>query len=99
MSALAAAVIGTVVAITLGPFLAMGACFYMGNTEPVKPSATYPWLPLLAIVALGVGAMGLGRARPAREALAHGVLHFAAIAAALLPFLHLFRLWRIADAG
>ncbi|MCK6503815.1 hypothetical protein L6R53_10515 [Myxococcota bacterium] len=86
-------------AVILGPYLAMGACFYLGNTEPVEPHAPYPWGLLLAAAALGLGALALGRARPAREALAHTLLHLAAIAAALLPFLHLFHLWQIADAG
>jgi hypothetical protein len=92
-------VVGTVAAVTLGPYLAMGACFYLGNTEPIEPQAPYPWGLLITCVALGLAALALGRARPAREALAHTLLHLATVAAALLPFLHLFRLWQLADAG
>lgn len=98
-SALAAALVGTVATIALGPFLAMGAAVYLGNTEPILPAAPYPWALLAACGAVGAGGLLLGRARPHREALAHAVVHLAAIAAALLPFLHLFRLWQIADAG
>jgi len=98
ISALGAAVIGTIVGVFLGPALAMGACFYTGNTEPVMPSAPYPWFTLLGIVAIGVAGYVLSR-RPEREVLGHTILHLAAVAATLLPFLHIFNLWAIANAG
>lgn len=96
-SALAAAVIGTIAAILLGPALAMGASFYTGNTEPVRPSAPYPWHLLAVCTAIAAGGYALSR-RPDREGVGHVVLHLAAIAAALLPFLHIFQLWSLANA-
>lgn len=95
VSALGAAAIGTVAALFLGPYLAMGAAMYTGNTEPQQPAAPYPWGLFLLGCAVAVGSVVLARREPAREAFAHALLHAAAIFLALLPFWQLYRLYRL----
>lgn len=90
-SAWAAALIGALTTVAVGPPLAMGATIWLGNTEPVRPSLPYPWLVLVGLGLAG----GLAWRHPRGSVLAHAC----AIAAALLPFVQLYRLWQVADAG
>ncbi len=68
------------VLIYLGPDLAMGAQFYEGNTEPIRPELPFPWLSvgLLIVVGLGVELAGFLRERPKLSLVGHAVLGLAA---------------------
>lgn len=93
LSAVLAGLIGAFTTIRYGRELAMGLAILQGNTEPRLPWAPYPW----GLVGLGVAVSAAGfvleRTRPARAALAHGLLHLGAYGVALVPFVHLFLLW------
>ncbi len=92
LSAIAAGCIGAVATLAVGGPLAMGAAIYLGNTEPTMPHAPYP--TLLAFLALVAAAVGAVLERKMDRTLPGAILsHAGAVAFALLPFVHLYRLW------
>ncbi len=68
------------VLIRLGPDLAMGAQFYEGNTEPIRPELPFPWAMVGGLVALGLGTeiAGFVRKQPRMSLLGHTILGLAA---------------------
>lgn len=84
-----AALVGAPVAAFLGPSLAMGFVIWSGQTtEPVQPDLSYPWLALLALLAV----WGWSVQRRPEAWWTHALVQVSAAAAALLPWIHLWRL-------
>lgn len=90
---LSAGVLGAVVTILLGPYLAMGAAIYVGNTEPVTPERGYPWLLVVLFGLLMAGGKALSRS--GNEVAGELVTHLAGGAFAIVPFVHIYRLWAV----
>lgn len=90
-SAFIAGLVGAWATIHYGPSLAMSYTILTGNTEPETPASDYPWAlwALGAAVAL-TGAI-LHRHRPLWGM---ALMEIGAAETALVPFLHLYRLWR-----
>jgi len=86
----ASGLIGAPVAAWLGPYLAMGLAIWGGwTTEPTAPVLGYPWLLTVA----GLVAWGLGLRLQSRTPRAIWLTQGAAVLVALLPWVHLWRLW------
>jgi hypothetical protein len=95
---------GGVVVSRVGWSLAMMMAMYGGDTEPVRPDLPYPWLGFAAAAALAFAGLGWGmlRRRPRGQGPAPSGLvivlplvlaYLGALAAVLLPFVQLYRLW------
>lgn len=92
-----AGLLGTAVAVTTGPYLAMGLAIYSGHTEPVLPSLAFPWATLVGVILAGVAArVAAGRWEdPAARRLARAGQGLASLLVALLPVVHLGRLYAL----
>ena len=89
-SMLGAGVVGGIALPRVGPALVMGAAIYLGNTEPGRPVAPYPWgVAATCLLVVLLGALGL------RRGLRGGglVLEAGALGFALVPILALWQLW------
>jgi hypothetical protein len=84
VSAYTAGVLGAVAMIAVGPWLAMGARMWLGDTEPAHPHLAYPFLALFVGLMLPVAPMYRKR---------WDLAGIAAFPVALLPFWQLWRLW------
>lgn len=95
-SLLAAGLLGTIVATTTGPYIAMGLAIYGGNTEPMEPSVGFPWVVFATALLLGLaGRIQVSRATENRaRRLWSGLVLAAVIAVAVLPLVHIARLVR-----
>lgn len=90
-SAFIAGLVGAWATIHYGAGLAMSYAILTGNTEPRTPVSDYPW-----------GWWGLGAAMTLAGVLLHrrrplwgmGIMEIGAASTALIPFLHLYRLWK-----
>ena len=69
----------------------MGVAIYLGNTEPQMPTAPYPW-GLVGLTVL-VSIAGHVLERRGQAALGSILAHGGGIAFALLPLVHIYRLW------
>ena len=94
-SSLLAAAIGTIATNYLGPSLAMGVAIYMGNTEPRKPMHPYPWVLFALGCLVAIAGAVVARRQPRHKSLANAVVHGAATFLALLPFWHIYQLYRL----
>jgi hypothetical protein len=84
--------VGAPVAAWLGPYLAMGLAIWGGwTTEPAQPALAFPWLLLLAGIVAWVGGLRLQSRSQGAILLTQG----AALLVALLPWVHIWRLWRL----
>lgn len=88
----ASGLLGVPVAAGLGPYLAMGLAIWSGaTTEPAMPQLGYPWLLLGA----GLAVWGTGLRLKGRGWGAILLTQGGAALVAVLPWLHLWRLWRL----
>lgn len=96
---------GGLVVSRLGWALAMGLAIYGGNTEPLRPELPFPWLVLLLCAVSSAAGLvwGLRDRRRSSEAPEPSALrallplvlaYLGGLVAAILPFIHVFRLWR-----
>ncbi len=101
---LATGLAGGVVVTRVGGALAMGMAIYTGNTEPVRPELPYAWWVFGLAAALSVVGLGWGLFRRRRPPAKPGVSPLLALlplalayggglAAALLPFFQIYRLF------
>lgn len=90
-SAFLAGLVGAWATTRFGPSLAMSYAILTGNTEPQTPAVPYPWGIWATCVALVLGGLVLHRRRPLWGM---ALLELGAASTALIPFLHLYRLWR-----
>lgn len=90
-SMITAGIVGGWAMARYGPALAMGLAILGANTEPTPPALSYPWL----LWALCVAAWATGFTLGQREASLRAALleHGGAGASAVLPVVHLLRLW------
>lgn len=94
VSAILAGLVGAYTTTHYGRDLAMGMAIYAGNTEPNVPWAPYPWGLFALGVALAVAGFALERVREDRAVVGHALMHLGAYWTALVPFVHLYELWR-----
>jgi uncharacterized membrane protein YedE/YeeE len=99
---LGAGLAGGLVMSRVGFALAMSLAIYGGNTEPARPELSYPWIvfALALVVSVSCLAWGLRDAKRGEEERSllrrFGPLaaaYLGGLLAALLPFIHLFRLF------
>jgi len=103
---LATGFVGGVLVPRVGWALAMGFAIYTGNTEPVRPELPYPWW--FFGLAAALSAAGLGwwlyrrhRATPTTDPapllslLPLALAYVGGLAAALLPFFQIYRLFSL----
>lgn len=90
VSAYTAGMLGAVVAIALGPWLAMGARMFLGDTDPSHPHLAYPFAALFVGLMLPV---------PFLYRKQWDYAGIAAFPVALLPFWQLWRLYVAAAPG
>ncbi|MEL6346475.1 MAG: hypothetical protein AAFV53_25415 [Myxococcota bacterium] len=82
--------LGALVMAWLGPTLGMGLAIWSGaTTEPTMPSRVFPWLWLVA----GLAAWGVGIRMKSRRRWAIPLMQGGGILVAVLPWVHLWRLW------
>lgn len=93
-SLVVAGILGSVVATTTGPYIAMGVAIYGGNTEPVEPLLPFPWLVFATAIGCGIlGRVQVARTEPGgRQRAWSGLVLAGAIAVAAVPVVHLVRL-------
>lgn len=95
---------GGVMVSRVGWSLAMMLAMYGGDTEPARPDLPYPWWVFALAVALASAGLGWGMVQRRRSAdgpasagflavLPLALAYLGALAAVLLPFLQLYRLW------
>lgn len=109
---LATGVAGGVLMDRVGWALAQGMAIYGGDTEPARVDLPFAWHWLAVAAALALGGLGWAardRRRAAlgdapgrsllRAALPLAVAYLGALGAALLPFVHLFRLVALTGPG
>jgi hypothetical protein len=89
ISAYAAGLLGAVTMMAVGPYLAMGAQMYTGNTEPRHPFVAWP---------LGLTFIGLMLPVPWLVQKKWGLASIAALPIAVLPYWQLWRLYVAAGA-
>lgn len=90
---IAGGVLGLGVSVWLGPHVAMGLAIWSGaTTEPSYPELAFPWLLWL----LGLIAWAVGLRLQSRGSWAIWLTQGAAALVAVLPWIHLGRLWRLA---
>jgi hypothetical protein len=87
VSTFAAGLLGAVTMMAVGPWLAMGAQMYGGNTEPSHPHLAWPLALTFAALMLPV---------PWMYRKQWGLASIAAVPFALLPFWQLYRLYVLA---
>lgn len=87
VSAYVAGLLGAVTMMALGPWLAMGAQMYGGNTEPSHPHLAWPLVPTF---------IGLMLPVPWMYRKQWGIASVAAVPLAVLPFWQLYRLYVLA---
>ncbi|MDP2314945.1 MAG: hypothetical protein Q8P41_18745 [Pseudomonadota bacterium] len=90
VSAYAAGLLGAVTMIVVGPYLAMGAQMWLGNTEPVRPFLVWPAVPTFVGLLLPV---------PWLYRKQWNIAAIAALPFALLPFWQLYKLYLLAGAS
>ena len=78
--------------------LVMGLAIITGNTEPVRPELAYPWswtgcATVVCVVGFLIQLVRRRQASSPRVFLGATVAYLGSLAAALVPFLHLARLW------
>jgi hypothetical protein len=87
ISGYAAGLLGAVTMMAVGPYLAMGAQMYAGNTEPLRPHVPWPMIPTF---------LGLMLPVPWLVRKQWGYAALATLPLALLPYWQLYRLYAAA---